>query len=169
MIETERLNLRRLRLDDASFILGLLNQPSWLRFIGDKGVHNLDDARHYLEQGPMASYQRHGFGLYLSTLKPGATPIGLCGLIKRDSLPDVDIGFAFLPEFCGQGYAFEAASAVLHHARHGFALRRVLAITSPDNLHSIRLLEKLGLHFEGMLNLTDGSAPVRLFGIDFPD
>ncbi|MDB5986303.1 MAG: Protein N-acetyltransferase, RimJ/RimL family [Nevskia sp.] len=148
MIETERLHLRRLALDDAGFVLGLLNQPSWLRFIGDKNVHTLDDARRYLEQGPMASYQRNGFGLYLTALKTKATPLGICGLIKRDSLQDVDIGFAFLPEFCGQGYAFEAAAAVLHYGRHTLGLRRIVAITSPDNQHSIRLLQKLGLKFE---------------------
>ncbi|HEX3282956.1 MAG TPA: GNAT family N-acetyltransferase [Pyrinomonadaceae bacterium] len=163
VLETDRLILRRLSLEDAEFILRLLNEPSWLQFIGDKGVRSLEDARSYILQGPLEMYSRLGFGLYLVELRNEGLPIGMCGLIKRDSLPDVDIGFAFLPAYWGKGYAYEAASAVMAHGKE-LGLNRIVAITSPDNDSSARLLEKLGLRFEEMLQLTPGSAEVRLFG-----
>src|SRR5215211_8957085 len=117
VLETERLFLRQFTVDDAQFVLTLLNEPSFLRYIGDKKVRNIEDARQYVLNGPVASYERNGFGLYLVELKDSHTPIGMCGLIKREELPDPDIGFAFLPEFCNKGFAFEAATAVLHDAR----------------------------------------------------
>ena len=163
VLETDRLILRRLSLEDAEFILRLLNEPSWLQFIGDKGVRSLEDARSYILQGPLEMYSRLGFGLYLVELRNEGLPIGMCGLIKRDSLPDVDIGFAFLPAYWAKGYAYEAASAVMAHGKE-LGLNRIVAITSPDNDSSARLLEKLGLRFEEMLQLTPGSAEVRLFG-----
>jgi ribosomal-protein-alanine N-acetyltransferase len=166
ILETERLILRRLSLDDGAFILGLLNDPAWLRFIGDKGVRNLEDARNYILTGPMDMYARLGFGLYLTERKSDATPIGICGLIKRDALEDVDIGFAFLPDFRGKGYAREAAAAVMEHARSAFRLRRLVAITSPDNEASIRLLEKLGLRFETTMSLAGDGHDVSLFAAD---
>ena len=112
VLETERLVLRRFTLDDAEFIFRLVNDPSWLRFIGDKNVHNLDDARRYLREGPLDMYQRFGFGMFRVEERASGLPTGMCGLIKRDTLPDVDVGYAFLPEFRGKGYAFEAANAV---------------------------------------------------------
>lgn len=153
VLETERLVLRRVTTDDAPFILELLNEPSFLEFIGDKGVRTLEDARNYILTGPMASYERFGFGLYLVLRKPGDTPLGMCGLLKRDTLPDVDVGYALRPGFWGQGYAFEAASAVLAHGREAFGLRRIVAITSPGNASSKALLEKLGLRYEQSLTL----------------
>src|SRR5688572_1209184 len=99
VLETDRLVLRRLTLDDAEFILRLVNDPSWLRFIGDKNVHSLDDARRYLREGPLDMYERYGFGMYRVEEREGGKPAGMCGLIKRDTLPDVDVGYAFLPEF----------------------------------------------------------------------
>ena len=164
VLETERLVLRRLVAEDAPFILELLNDPSWLRFIGDKGVRTLDDARAYIRNGPGDMYTRLGHGLYLTELKDGGTPIGLCGLIKRDTLENVDIGFAFLPLYRARGYAHEAASATLAYARNTLGLKRIVAITSPDNQASGRLLEKIGLRFEGMVRLAGGSGEVRLFG-----
>jgi RimJ/RimL family protein N-acetyltransferase len=166
VLETERLILRRLSADDGAFILGLLNDPAWLRFIGDKGVRNLEDARNYILTGPMDMYARLGFGLYLTERKSDAAPIGICGLIKRDTLEDVDIGFAFLPDFRRKGYAREAAAAVMEHARSAFGLRRLVAITSPDNEASIRLLEKLGLRFEAAVSLAGDSHEVSLFATD---
>ena len=160
------MTLRRLSADDAGFILRLLNEPSWLRFIGDKGVRSLEDARAYILNGPVEMYSRLGFGLYLVELKAGGSPVGICGLIKRDTLEDVDIGFALLPEHWGRGYAYEAASAVLAYGREVLGLRRVVAITSADNDSSARLLEKLGLRFERMLKLSAGSEGLRLFGTD---
>ncbi|HXX29220.1 MAG TPA: GNAT family N-acetyltransferase [Myxococcaceae bacterium] len=164
VLQTERLTLRHLSLDDAAFILALLNEPSWLRFIGDKDVHSLDDARAYITKGPLDMYQRLGFGLYLAERREDGRPIGLCGLIKRETLKDVDIGFAFPPEFWGKGYAYEAAAAVVEHGRSTFGLKRLVAITSLDNRSSIRLLEKLGFGFEGMIKLSEDGEELRLFG-----
>ena len=164
VVETTRLTLRRLTLEDARFILGLLNEPSFLELIGDKGVRTLDDARRYLETGPLASYERHGFGLYLVELKETSAPIGICGLIQRDSLDDVDIGFAFTPENWSRGYAFESASAVLDFGFDVLGLERIVAITSRDNEPSIKVLERLGLRFEKELRLAADEEPVKLFG-----
>jgi RimJ/RimL family protein N-acetyltransferase len=163
VLETERLVLRRLSVDDGAFILQLLNDPAWLRFIGDKGVRTLEDARNYIVTGPMDMYERVGFGLFLTERKSDGVPIGLCGLIKRDALEDVDIGFAFLPGFRAKGYAHEAAAAVLEHGKRVFGLRRIVAITNPENEDSVKLLEKLGLRFERMVRLSDDGHEVSLF------
>jgi RimJ/RimL family protein N-acetyltransferase len=163
VLETERLVLRRLSIEDAEFILGLVNEPSFLRYIGDKGVRSLDDARDYISQGPVESYRRHGFGLWLTERKEDSVPIGICGLVKRDSLPDPDIGFAFLPSFWARGYAIESASAVLAHALEGLKLGRILAITAPDNRASIRVVEKLGLRFDRMIRLSEDGEELKLF------
>lgn len=166
VLETERLLLRRLSPEDAEFILRLLNEPSWLRFIGDKGVRTIEDARNYILQGPVDMYSRLGFGLYLVELKEDGVPMGICGLIKRDSLEDVDIGFALLPKFWGKGYAYESASAVMAYGKRAFGLTRLAAITSLDNHVSAGLLEKLGFGFEKVVKLSEGSEGVRLFTID---
>jgi len=167
VLETERLVLRRLSADeDAAFILQLVNEPSWLRFIGDRGVKSLEDARGYILKGPTEGYRRFGFGLYLTALKRDGTPIGLCGLIKRDTLKDVDIGFAFLPAFWGQGYAYEAAAAVVAHGKRDFGLRRIVAITAVDNDASMKLLGKLGFALEQKLRLTEGEPEMNLFAHD---
>ena len=164
VLQTERLVLRRLSSGDSEFILELLNQPSFLQYIGDKGVRNNDDAINYIQTGPVASYERFGFGLYLVELKGTAVPIGICGLLKRDTLPDVDVGFAFLPEYWSRGYAFEAAEAVMNYGKEVRGLRRIVAITSLDNEASIRLLEKIGLKFERLIKLSEDQPEVRLFG-----
>lgn len=165
VLETERLVLRRLNADDAEFILDLLNQPSFLRYIGDKGVRNTEDAVRYIQTGPVASYERFGFGLFMVELKDSQTPTGMCGLLKRDSLPDVDIGFAFLPQYWSQGLALEAAAAVMNLAKEVLGLKRIVAITSLDNAASIRLLEKLGLKFESLIKLAEDQPEVRLFAM----
>ena len=162
-LETQRLLLRRLTVDDAPFILTLLNEPSFIRYIGDKSVRDLDAARQYILNGPVASYDRNGFGLNLVELKESHTPIGICGLLKRDELPDPDIGFALLPDFWNKGFAFEAATAVLQDAHYRLSLERILAITSLDNEASIKLLERLGFKFEKVIQLTAGGEQVRLF------
>ena len=162
--ETDRLRLRRLVLDDAPFILRLVNEPSWLRFIGDRGVRNLDEARQYITGGPQRLYSAYGFGLFLVESRDDGQALGLCGLIKRDTLPDVDIGFAFLPEHWGRGYAREAAAATLRYARERHGLARVVAITSLDNTASGRVLEAVGMRFEGTLRLEAGSDEVRHYG-----
>ncbi len=166
VVETPRLILRRLHLGDAPFIFELVNDPDWLRYIGDKGVRTLDDARGYLRNGPLAMYERAGFGLYCVELRESGAPIGLCGPIRRDTLPDVDIGFAFLPAFRAQGYAREAAQATLEHARDVLGLARVIAIVSPGNHASSRLLEKIGLRYERRIRPSENDE-VLLYAIDF--
>ena len=164
VLQTERLALRRLSPDDAEFILDLLNQPSFLRYIGDKGVRNTEEAINYIQTGPVASYEQHGFGLYLVQLKETGSAIGICGLLKRETLADVDIGFAFLPEHWSRGYALESAQAVMNYGQEKFGLQRIVAITSLENEASIKLLEKLGMKFEGLIKLGDDQREVRLYG-----
>ena len=163
VLETDRLLLRKINLDDAAFMLDLLNQPSFIQFIGDRGVRTLDDAREIIRSRYIAAYENLGFGIYLTALKDG-TPIGICGLVKRDALEDVDIGYAFLPQFWAQGYAFESASAVMAYAKNDLKLKRVLGIVAPDNAASIRVLEKLGLRFKKMVKLSEDEPEVKLFG-----
>jgi ribosomal-protein-alanine N-acetyltransferase len=163
VIKTSRLDLRELNFSDADFILELLNEAGFIRFIGDKGVRTIADARDYILQGPMDSYARNGFGLYATCLRDG-TRIGICGLVKREGLSDPDVGFAFLSRYWSSGYAVESAAAVLAHARDSLRIARVVAITSPDNWSSIAVLEKIGLHFERMIRLVDHSPELKLFG-----
>ena len=167
IIQTDRLLLRELELTDDNFILELLNEPSFLRHIGDKGVRTSSDARDYIRQGPIHSYVRNGFGLYLTALHDG-TPLGICGLVKREALVDPDVGFAFLSRHHLQGYAAEAAAAVVAHGWQALNLQRIVAITSPDNVGSIAVLEKIGLKFEAMTRLADDSAALKLFATARP-
>jgi len=162
VLETERLILRGLNVGDAEFILALLNEPSFLRFIGDKKVRTIQDAEQYILNGPVASYERHGFGLCLVELKETQTPIGMCGLLKRDELPAPDIGFAFLPDFWNKGFAFESAAVVLQDARERLNLERILAITNQDNEASIKLLQKLGLQIERLIKMSTDSTELFL-------
>jgi RimJ/RimL family protein N-acetyltransferase len=166
ILETERLIIRQLSVADAPFIFELVNEPSWLRFIGDKKVRTLDDARNYILNGPIESYQRFGFGLYLIELIETGEAMGMCGLIKRETLHDVDLGFAFLPKFWGKGYAIEAGAAVIELGKTAFGLRRIVAITSPDNQSSIKVLERLGMRFEGLIQLAENQPEVKLFALD---
>ena len=161
---TARLVVRELTTDDAAFIVALLNDPDWIRNIGDRKVRTDDDARAYIAAGPAAMVAQHGFGLWGVARTDDPELIGMCGLIRRANLDDVDIGFAFLPAFRGQGYAAEAAAASVEVARARFGLRRLVGIVSPSNVASIRLLEKLGMTYERTLELTPGD-PVRLFGM----
>jgi RimJ/RimL family protein N-acetyltransferase len=162
VVETERLTLRHLRPDDGAFMLGLLNEPSFLEFIGDKGVRTLQDARGYVA-GQEANYTRLGFGLFLVVRRMDETAVGICGLVKRDGLEDVDLGFAFRPPFWSQGYAFEAATAMLRHAAQTLALPQVAAITNRGNISSIRLLEKLGFQSHGTVRLVPDGIELKLF------
>jgi len=164
VIRTARLQLRELELQDDEFILQLLNEAAFLRFIGDKGVRTLSDARDYIWKGPMDSYRRFGFWLYLVSLRAGGLPIGICGLVKRDNFADVDVGFAFLSRYWSQGYATESAAAVLAHGKERLQVPRIVAITAPDNHGSIAVLEKIGLQFERMIKLTENSPELKLFG-----
>lgn len=163
IVETDRLRLRRLSVDDAEFILRLLNEPSFIQNIGDRGVRTIEDAREYILQGPVASYEKFGFGLLLVEQKESGLPIGICGLLKREVLEHVDIGYALLPEFWSKGYAMESASAVMTHAKEKLGAKRVLAVVNADNQSSVRLLEKLGFHYEKMIRLADDAPEIKLF------
>ena len=166
-METSRLLLRRATVEDHAFIFTLLNDPDWLRFISDKGVKTEADARSYIQKSLIAMYEKLGFGLYVVERKSDGAATGLCGLIKRDSLEDVDLGFAFLPPFRAQGYAHESAAAVLEHGRKAFGLKRIVAITMRENASSIRLLEKLGFKFEKMVTAPTPGPDDKLFALDF--
>ena len=164
VLQTERLRVRHMETGDAAFMLALLNDPSWYRFIGDRGIRTLDGARDYILNGPMDSVARLGFGFDVVELRETGCPIGVCGLAKRDFLDDVDIGYAFLPEYGGQGYAIEAARGVLAHAGE-LGLKRIVATVRPDNAASIRLLEKLGLRFERTIEVPDPARVLQLYGV----
>ena len=161
VLETERLRLRELTVDDADFIVAQLNDPDFIRHVADRGVRTTAAARDYILDGPVASYRRHGFGLRLVELKTARMPIGICGLIKRDVLEDIDIGFAFLPAYRRQGFAHEAAKATMAFART-LGLARVVAIVSPDNGESIKLLDKLGFAYERRIRLADDAEELEL-------
>ncbi len=166
ILESQRLSLRQFSSDDAEFILELLNEPSFIHFIGDRKIRSLDGAKVYIKNGPVASYAQHGFGLYLVELKETGDFIGMCGLIKRDTLDDVDIGYAFLPKFWSKGYAVESALAVKEYARKVVGLKRIVAITDPQNMASIRVLEKIGMTFEKMIKLSEDDIELKLFSVD---
>jgi ribosomal-protein-alanine N-acetyltransferase len=163
--ETERLIVSEFTLEDAAFIRQLVNTPTWLENIGERNVKTDKDAKKYIEKGPMKSYLEHGFGLYKVGLKENNFPIGMCGLIKRETLKDVDIGFAFLPEYEGKGYAFESAVAVLNHARH-LKLERIVAITLPSNTKSANLLKKLNMRFESAIHFQGEEKELMLYSVE---
>lgn len=162
LLHTDRLVLREFTLADAPFIVELLNEPAFIEFIGDKGVRDLAGAEQYLRGGPLASYAKHGFGLWAVTRKDG-TPLGMCGLLQRDFLPHPDVGYALLARFHGQGYAHEAAAAVLHHARGSLGLTTLHALTAFKNPASVHLLGKLGFDFVDFIQQPGYAEPSRLF------
>lgn len=165
-LTTPRLTVRPLNLEDAPFILKLVNEPTWLQFIGDRGVRNLADAQNYITQGPHAMMARYGFGFCAVVSQALQQPIGMCGLTQRDYLDSPDIGFAFLPQHVGQGYAFEAASAVLANARAELDLQRIYATTRLDNVASQKLLEKLGFQFLRLVPHPDGDRMLKLYELE---
>jgi [ribosomal protein S5]-alanine N-acetyltransferase len=156
IVETDRLVMREIIEDNAAFIFELLNTPSFLKYIGDRGVRVLDDARHYIETRYRQSYREHGYGLYAVELKSNQKPIGMCGFVRRDTLPGPDIGFAFLPEYEGKGYGYESASAVIRYGHDTLGFDKVFAITSIDNENSGKLLTKLGFRFEKIITMPNG-------------
>lgn len=167
IIETERLILRELSAEDAEFVLELINEPAWKKNIGDRGIRSAEGAREYILNGPAASYEKFGFGLWLVELKESNESIGICGLIKRETLEDVDIGFAFLERFWSKGYAVESALAVMDYGRDVIGLKRIVAITVPDNLGSIKVLEKIGMRFEKMIRTAQDAEEIKLFARKF--
>jgi RimJ/RimL family protein N-acetyltransferase len=168
VLRTTRLNVRRLEPDDAPFVLELLNEPGWIANIGDRGIRTVEGARRYVEDGPIAMYRERGFGLYVVEIDATGEPIGFCGLIKRATLDDVDLGFALLERHWGNGYAFEAASALMAREPKGKGLARVVAIVTPSNARSRALLEKLGFAFERMIQSGDDAEELALYAIAIP-
>ena len=162
-LETDRLRLRHLTGDDAPFMLELLNDPDFIRNIADRGVRTLEQARQYILTRPMASYEQHGFGLDLVESKQSGLPLGLCGLLRRDCHPDVELGYAFLPAARGKNYAFEAGRATLDFGRRSLGLTRFVALTEPNNTASIRVLEKLGFQYDRVVPWPDPTRESRLF------
>lgn len=163
ILETERLRLRTLTREDTAFIIELLNSPGWLQYIGDRGVRTEENALAFLENGPFKSYRQHGYGLWLVESKADGRPLGMCGILRRDALEHPDIGFAFLPEYTGKGYALEVASATVRYAKDTLAIPILSAIALPNNTNSIRLLEKLGLHFVRTLCLPGSEEELLLY------
>ncbi|MCB1022973.1 MAG: GNAT family N-acetyltransferase [Acidobacteria bacterium] len=171
ILETERTILRELTTDDAQFNLDLLNQPSFIKYIGDRGVRTIEQSIDFIESRYRKSYAENGFGLNLVEIKPAGgdktlTPIGICGFVKRDTLPDVDIGFAFLPDFEKKGYAFETADAMMKFGKEELGLTRVLAITTRDNKSSQSLLKKLGFEYEKNVKMSGDDEELFLFSTD---
>ena len=168
ILETKRTILRKVTKDDAEFVLDLLNQPSFIRYIGDRNVRTIDEARDYIESRFTESYCKFGFGMWVVELKESGELIGLCGFVRRDSLPDADVGFAFLPQYERKGYAFESASAAMLYGRNVLSLARVLAITSQDNDASGKLLGKLDFKFERLIKLPHDDEELKLFSSSAP-
>ncbi len=166
VLETERLLLSHLSYDDCEFIFELVNEPSFKRYIGDKDVRSLDDARRYLREGPIGNYERFGYGLFLVTVKEAGAPAGICGLVKREEFDDPDIGFAFLKRYMENGYASESARAVLAYGFEALNLRRIIALADPDNAPSGRLLEKLGFVYERDMRMPEDDHDINLFSIE---
>ncbi|NNF51313.1 MAG: GNAT family N-acetyltransferase [Gammaproteobacteria bacterium] len=163
ILETERLGLRKIVSADAPFILELVNDPDWLKNIGDRGVRTLDDAAEFIAEGPLASYSRHGYGLWLAELRDDHTPVGMCGVLKRSNLRYPDLGYALLPAFRGAGYAIEACRGVLEYARTDLGIETAMAIVAPANAKSIKLLEKLSFGGAGTVLMPGQSEEVLLF------
>jgi len=167
ILDTARLTLRTITVDDAAFYFELVNDPTWLEHIGDKGIRSIEDARTAILSGPVPMQERLGHSLYVMERKSDGRPLGLCGLIKRDTLPDVDIGYAIRPAYFGQGYTHEAAAAVVDYARRQLGLPRLLGITNPGNVNSIGLLGKLGLRFVEFRLMPPDDRPTNIYCIDF--
>lgn len=167
ILETDRLILREFSLADTAFIIQLLNSPGWLQYIGNRNIQEHKDAAVYLQNGPISSYRQHGFGLYQVLLQQNLAPIGMCGLIKREQLDQPDLGFAFLPQYTGKGYAQESAESVIDLARVNMQLASVLAITLPQNKLSISLLQKLGFNFDKVFRFQESDEELQLYNLPF--
>jgi RimJ/RimL family protein N-acetyltransferase len=163
ILETERLVLSHLTIADASFMLELMNEPEFIEFVADRGLRTEADAALYLAEKILPSYEKFGFGLWRVDLKQSAAPIGICGLLKRDTLDDPDVGFSILKRFCGNGYCYEAAAAVLHYGRTTLGLKKICGITAPNNRISIHLLEKLGLKLQRRIHVPGYGTESLLF------
>lgn len=163
IFQTQRLRLREFNENDAEFIIELVNSEAWLKYIGNRNIKTFDQARDYLINGPIKSYKDNGYGLCLVELINENIPIGMCGIIKRDTLEEPDLGFAFLPKYFGKGYAHEIAKQTLEFAKNHLNMNKILAITIPENLSSIKLLEKLGFSFQNNIKAPNNGGELKLF------
>ena len=163
IVETERLQIRAFTPDDAGFMLRLLNEPSFIENIGDRGVRTEEEATAYLASGPIASYAAHGHGLCRVELRDTGQPIGMCGLLRREQFAGPDVGYAFLPEFWGRGFALEAVAAMIEDGRRSLGLTRIIAIVAPHNTASSRLLEKLGFKFEQTTQFQPDGSEIQVY------
>jgi ribosomal-protein-alanine N-acetyltransferase len=164
-IESERLFLRPLTLEDGEFILQLLNTDGFIKYIGDRNVKTIEQAKNYLINGPLKSYETNGFGLSLVELKTDRTPVGMCGLLKRDYLDHPDIGFAFLPDYTGKGYAYEIVKEIIRHGLDELQMEKILAIVLPENSPSIKLLERAGFRYDKNFISPDTNEELCLYSI----
>lgn len=165
LLETERMVLRRVTLDDAGLMLAVWNDPAFIRHVGDRGIRTLEQAEAALKEGAFKLYEEYGYGPYCMSLKKDGTQIGICGLFRRDNLDDPDIGFGVLPDYCGKGFAGEAAAAVVAHARDDLGIEYLTAIVSPENVASIGLIEKLGLRFSRGITMPGDEDEISLYGM----
>ena len=167
LLNTERLELRWLTPDDAEMMLAIWNDPAFLRYVGDRGVRTVEQARSAIEAGPLQIYADYGYGPFRLTRRDDGSDVGICGLFRREGLDEPDIGFAILPEYRGRGFGFESSVAVLDHARDALNLSGVTAIVSPQNERSIGLLEKLNMYYERTIRLPGDDDDLSLYRIDF--
>ena len=168
-LETDRLVLTRLTLEDAPLMLSVWNDPAFIRYVGDRGIRTLAEARSALRDGALKLYADYGYGPYRMCRKTDGDSVGICGLFRRDGLEDTDIGFSTLPHYCGQGFGYEAACAVIEHARVDARLSRLTALVSPENAASVRLIEKLGLIFEKMIRMPGEDSDVCLYAMQLSE
>lgn len=166
VLHTERLTLTRLSYDDCDFVYELVNEPAFKRFIGDKKVNTLADAREYLRTGPIGSYEQHGYGMFLVSTKESCEAVGMCGLVKRDQFEDPDVGFAFLQRFWARGFALESAQAVVNYGAGQLGLQRMIAIVDPRNKASVRLIRKLGFAYERMVRMQGDEFDIQLYSLE---
>ena len=169
LLETERLSLRWLTLDDADLLLAVWNDPAFVRHVGDRGIRTIEETRSAMQEGAFHLYETYGYGPYRIALKDTDVAVGLCGLFRRDNLEIADIGYAVLPEHCGKGYAHEASMAVIDYARDVLGMQQLCSIVSPNNDASVHLIRKLGLRFERMHRLPDEEEDVCLYRLQLQD
>ena len=162
-LQTNRLLLEEITFEDAPFVIELLNNPTWLQYIGDRNVHTIPEAHSYIQRSYIHAYKKYGFGMYKMVLKDTQLPIGMCGLVKRNYLKHHDIGFALLPTYQRKGYTYEAASAVMNYANQTLQIHSIYAFTSRDNIASQNLLKKLGLQFEKYIKIPNDEEILMLF------
>jgi ribosomal-protein-alanine N-acetyltransferase len=168
-LKTERLALRPFNLGDAAFVIELVNSPGWIQFIGDRNIHSIADAEHYISNNHLENYKEKGFGYWVIFCKENLKiPIGICGLMKRDGLEHMDIGYALLPKFEGLGYATEAAQSVLTFGFNTLKATRILAISDVENIGSAKVLQKIGMALERKIKVTTDEPELYLFSVEAP-